>query len=920
MKTEENKTKEQLIEELASLRQRVTELEASETQRKQAEQALQESEQTFRDLVENSPDGLIIADENVVHLYANKRAAEITGYSVDELVGMSGWELTRPDEVEMYKERMRKRLTCEPHPKHYERIYVRKDGTEVVTEFTTTVTKWKGKICPMATIRDITERKQAEQALQQSEQRFRQFFENEPEYCYMISLEGIILDMNKAALEALGHDKEELVGKPLQSIYAPESLPKMRQLFAKWQETGALADEEMTVMSKQGDRRTVLLSASMIRDSDGKAMHSVSLQKDITERKQAEEALRESEGRYRTIFETSGTAMLIAEEDRTISMINAEFEKLCGYSKDEVEGKKSWVEFIVKADLERMKEYHRLQMIDPKAAPPYYEFQSIDKHGNVKDIFINLALLPGTKKTVGSLADITERKHAEEALRQSEERYRAILESVEDGYFEVDIAGSFTFFNEALWRILGYPAEELMGMNSRTYSVGEDAKRVYEAFNEVYRTGKPVQGFSWQILRKDGSKRFLETSASLVRDPEGNPIGFRGVSRDVTGRKEAEEERRQLEQKAHLASRLASVGEMASGIAHEINNPLTGVIGYAQLLTGREDVPTDIKKDLATINDGAQRVADIVKRLLAFARQQKLERDYVSINDIIRTTLALRTYELKTGNIELTTYLAPDLPATIADGGQLQQVFLNLIINAETEMKLGHGKGTLLVKTETVDNTIRISFQDDGPGIRKENLDRIFEPFFTTREVGKGTGLGLSICYGIISEHGGSIHTESKLREGATFIVELPIVTKAEQLKLAEPDAEEAQRVAGVKILVVDDEPTILSFVSRALTDEGYKVETVDNATEALERIKSQRYNLILLDIKLPDMSGIELYQRIQKIARSLTRRVVFITGDVIGARTTAFLSSTKAPHIAKPFDATQLKKEINRMLREGRS
>ena len=486
-------------------------------------------------------------------------------------------------------------------------------------------------------------------------------------------------------------------------------------------------------------------------------------------------------------------------------------------------------------------------------------------------------------------------------------------------YFEVDIAGNFTFFNEALRRIFGYPAEELMGMNSRTYSVGEDARRLYQAFNEIYRTGKPTQDFSWQILRKDGSTRFLETSASLIRGAEGNPNGFRGVSRDVTERKQAEEERRQLEQKAHLASRLASVGEMASGIAHEINNPLTGVIGYAQLLTGREDVPTDIKKDLATINDGAQRVADIVKRLLAFARKQKLERDYVSINDIITTTLTLRTYEMETSNIKLTTYLDPELPVTIADGGQLQQMFLNLIINAETEMKLAHGKGNLSIKTEKVDNTIRISFKDDGPGIAKENLDKIFDPFFTTREVGEGTGLGLSVCHGIIAGHGGRIYAESKLGKGATFIVELPVVTMAEQLKLAEPDAEEAQRVAGVKILVMDDEPTILSFVSRALTDEGYKVETVDNATEALEKIKSQRYNLILLDIKLPGMSGIELYRRIQKIARSLTKRVVFITGDVIGARTTAFLSQTKAPHIAKPFDATQLKKEINRMLREGR-
>jgi len=403
-----------------------------------------------------------------------------------------------------------------------------------------------------------------------------------------------------------------------------------------------------------------------------------------------------------------------------------------------------------------------------------------------------------------------------------------------------------------------------------------------------------------------------------LRNPEGQIIGFRGIGRDITERKRMEEERRELERKAHLASRLASVGEMASGIAHEINNPLTGVIGYAQLLMGR-DIPQDIKADLQVIHDGAQRVAGIVKRLLTFAGQQKPGLGYVDINDVIETTLALRTYELETSNIKVATYLDTQLPQTIGDGGQLQQVFLNLVINAEAEMKLAHGKGNLLIKTETVDNTIRISFEDDGPGIKKENLERIFDPFFTTREVGQGTGLGLSVCHGIVAEHGGTITVESQLRKGATFTVELPVVTGAEQLKLAEPDAEESERAAGGRILVVDDEPTVLSFLSEALTDEGYEVEAVDNASDALERIKSQRYSLILLDIKMPGMSGSELYRRIQKIARSLARRVVFITGDVIGASTTAFLSRTKAPYIAKPFDAEQLKREVNRMLAENR-
>jgi len=247
------------------------------------------------------------------------------------------------------------------------------------------------------------------------------------------------------------------------------------------------------------------------------------------------------------------------------------------------------------------------------------------------------------------------------------------------------------------------------------------------------------------------------------------------VMRYAMERKRMEAEKGEIERRAQLASRLASIGELASGAAHEINNPLTGVIGYAQLLLARKDIPKDIRHDVEIINEGAQRVANIVKKLLAFARQTRPEQRYVNINELIRNTLDLQAYALAANNIKVTLQLARDLPMTTADPSQLQQVFLNLIMNAETEMKLAHDKGKLSIKTEHVDNIIRISFKDNGPGIAKEILESIFDPFFTTREVGEGTGLGLSICYGIIKEHGGRIWAESEPGKGATLIIELPV-------------------------------------------------------------------------------------------------------------------------------------------------
>ncbi len=242
-------------------------------------------------------------------------------------------------------------------------------------------------------------------------------------------------------------------------------------------------------------------------------------------------------------------------------------------------------------------------------------------------------------------------------------------------------------------------------------------------------------------------------------------------------RKQAEERERQLQLQLNLSSHLASVGAMAKGVAHEINNPLTSIIGFAELLV-QKNIPEDTREVVQIISDNAQRVASIVSRLLTFAHQQKLERTYVNINEIIETTLAIRAYPMETSNIKVTTQLDPELPWTMADDGQLQQVFLNLLINAEMEMKSAHGGGNLVTKTETIENTIRVSITDDGPGIAKENLWHLFDRFFTTKEIGEGTGLGLSICYGIITEHGGRVYAESELGKGATFIVELPIAAE----------------------------------------------------------------------------------------------------------------------------------------------
>jgi len=774
---------------------------------------------------------------------------------------------------------------------------------------------------------DITERKQAEKTLRESEERYRALFDRSPDCVYLHDFEGNFLDANDEALKLMGYDRKDIPSLNFASLLSEDQLPKALAALEEVRDTGTQRQAyEFRLRRKDGGYVDVEATASAIY-REGKLYACQGIARDLTERKRAEEMLQKSEQRYRLLAENARDIIWTMDMNLQFTYMSPSVLQVRGYTAEEVMSQSveeiftpSSLEVVMKAFEEELaiegteqKDLTRSRML---------ELEHTCKDGSTVWVEMIVTFLRDENGRpiglIGISRDITERKRAEEALRQSEGKYRTILKQMEDSYFEVDLAGNITFVNDATCRNLGYSMEELLGVNYRGFTAEDDVKHVYEAFNQVFRTGEPNKGFLWKVIRKDGSVGFAEASVSLLRSQVGGIIGFRGVGRDITERQQAEDDRRQLELKAQATSRLASVGEMAAGVAHEINNPLTAVTGYAQLLMDREDIPADIRSDLEAINDGARRVAGIVQRLLAFSRQTKPERKLVDINELIESTLVLRAYHLKVNNIEVVTRLAPDLLETVADPGQIQQVLLNLIVNAETEMKLAHGKGKLAITTEKKDNTIKICVQDDGPGIKPEVMDKIFDPFFTTREVGQGTGLGLSLCYGIVAEHKGKIYAESKPGNGATFVIELPVVTEAVLPKPPKPDVKKSQKAGKVRILVVDDEQVIRDVVNRVLTGEGHKVETVDNAAEALKKIESQKYNLILADIKMPGMSGVTLYKRIQKIDKSLARRVVFITGDIMGADTEKFLSETKVAHIDKPFDAEQLSTEVKRALAGG--
>jgi len=693
----------------------------------------------------------------------------------------------------------------------------------------------------------------------------------------------------------LGYDRQEMSRLNYASLLSDDQMPAALATLQEVIETGTQKEmSEWRLRCKDGSHVDVeTISSVVYRDGEPYAIQGVA--RDVTEKKRAEEALRQSEERYRTILEETGDGYFELDLAGNLTFANDAMLRLLGCSREEATG----LSYKVFAPTEEeakavFKDYNRMY----ETGEPLLNHPSRIVRGDGSHGFGETSAFPIRNESGeivgfrGVRRDITERKQAEEALRQSEEMYRSILEEMEDSYFEVELGGHITFVNSSTCRDLGYSEEELIGMSYKQFTAEEDVESVSRIFNEVYLAGTPNKGFSWKTVRKDGNYGYAETSVSPLRNDSGEIVGFRGVGRDVAERKQAEEalraqtayfqqlfdsspdaivmldtddrvlkvnrgfetlfgygseevtgrslnhfvipenhedessissrtvlqggvvrketvrrrkdgslvdvsvvgypievdgrmggmyvtytditERKQQAEQLMMADRLASVGEMAAGAAHELNNPLTSVLGFSQLIMER-DVPEDIREDLEVIHNEARRASQVTKDLLTFARKHAPMKQPNQVNDIIEDVLRLRAYEHKLSNIRVKKQFARTLPEVKADYFQMQQVFLNIIVNAEQVMAQTNNGGTLTISTRMQNGNVVASISDDGPGISREHQGQIFNPFFTTKEPGKGTGLGLSICFGIVNEHGGRIDARSEPGKGATFSVELPV-------------------------------------------------------------------------------------------------------------------------------------------------
>jgi PAS domain S-box-containing protein len=431
------------------------------------------------------------------------------------------------------------------------------------------------------------------------------------------------------------------------------------------------------------------------------------------------------------------------------------------------------------------------------------------------------------------------------------------------------------------------------------------------------------------ILWTSSMQPFTEQHVSLlnaVANMTANALHRQSLHDDLQTQIEA---LRAAQARLVQSEKLAAVGELVAGVTHELNNPLTAVLLYAQLIQ-QQEIPPELARLAEKIASEAMRAASIVHGMLDFSRQRPAERKPVQINHILEKCLDLVAYELRSNSIQWDAKLSPHIPLTMVDPHQMQQVFFNIFNNAWQAMSASHKQGLLHVTTGVGPSTffasrsdepkmIRITIQDDGPGIPQDMLSRIFDPFFTTKPEGEGTGLGLSICHGIIAEHGGHIWAESEPGKGATFFIELPIITaEAAAPTTVEKTTPVEIPPAVARILLVDDEVPVLEVLTLALKRKGYSVDTASDGTKALARLYRKRYDIILCDMRMPEMNGEDFYRQIQEKDPELARRIIFTTGDTIHLASRRFIDEISAHLLAKPFELEELVARINDVLQKN--
>jgi PAS domain S-box-containing protein len=635
------------------------------------------------------------------------------------------------------------------------------------------------------------------------------------------------------------------------------------------------------------------------------------LHQDIAERIRIQQALEDSEASYRAFFNAAEDAIFVHDlETGAIIDVNPKACTSYGYAREEM------LQVLGKSLRTGEPPYTAEDTVKLGIAIDSSETQHFERYGRNRDgrarwdeVFVKRVRISGQDRVLVLAREITSRKLAEAALRASEEQYRSMFNASIDGLVLWSAAAEIVDVNPALWKMYGYTQEEFSTLPPGAFI---DPSSHPELLRSI------TSGERWHAeftdLRKDGSAFQIEVHAVPMLY-QGKPHVLT-IARDVSEKKRAADELARQREALYQREKLAALGSLLAGVAHELNNPLSVVVARAVMLEEQGDPKTQAAA--VRMRAAAERCARIVRTFLAMARQQAPERGPVAINEVVSAALDITAYAVRTSSIEVALDLADDIPSLRADADQLHQVLLNLIINAQQALQ-DHPpprRIELTTRFDPASDIVRITVADNGPGIPKHLRARVFDPYFTTKPVGIGTGVGLAVSFGIVEAHGGTLTIDCPMEGGAVFTIALPVgAVDATSIDVALPAEQDSRQRA---ILVVDDEPEIRETLAEILIRAKHRVVTVSSGRDALNHLATENYDVILTDIRMPDLDGLALFREIKQRWPERVDRVVFVTGDPLSAMSRAQAGAGNRPVIEKPFVPRDVRRVVDQVASQG--
>ena len=923
--------KKELIEEISALKQRNKELQLLESERKQVKGKLVKSEETFRALAESSSFAIMM-HQGDRWIYANRAAVEHSGYTEEELYSMHFWDFVHPDHREIVKQSGHIHQKGELPPGSYEFKIITKSGTVKWVSLSGNRIKYEDKPTALITVADITVRKKAEAALRESEERYRSLVENASDIVYRTDSAGNITFVNSAGLLNGGYKEEEIIGKHYTLMVRPDMRDDAIRFFGR-QFVKKIPNtySEYPILTKDGREIWIGQNTHLVV-KDGLVQGFQVVARDITERRRVEEALQESEERYRALVENANDIVYRTDATGHFNFVNSAALRITGYEEKDFIGKH--FSSFMRPDMRDEAVKFLVSQMTNRVHNTYYEFLILTKDGREMWLGQNTQLVAEHGQVQGWQAvarDITVRRRVEEALQESERKYRNIYEYAIFGIYQATPAGRFLSANAAFARMAGYdsPAElidTVTNIGTQFYVNIKERKRFIESIN----THGTVKGFEVEFYKKDGSRFWALMNSRMVKDEKGSILYYEGIASDITQIRQAEAEKKVLEERLQRAEKMEALGTLAGGVAHDLNNLLGVIVGYTELLLNEVDKLSPIRSRLTKIMNGSEKAAAIVQDMLTLARRGVPGRKILNLNKIItdcQQSPEFASLLLHHPSVRINTDLEPDLLKISGSSVHLDKTLYNLISNASEAMAKG-GVVTIKTTNQYLDKPMSgydeiregdyvvVSVTDTGEGIPAADLQRIFEPFYTKKVMGRsGTGLGLAVVWGTVKDHQGYINVQSKEGKGSAFTLYFPVTREEMSVEACSVAISEYMGKNEI-ILVVDDVQDQRDLASEMLTNLNYKVSIVDSGEAAIAYIKEHQVDLLVLDMIMdPGMDGLDTYRGVLEIQPK--QKAIIVSGFSESDRVHAAHALGAGAYVKKPYVIEKLglavRKELDR-------